>query len=129
MTYDLRKDFGAAPNGKSYKSFQDWFKSELDKRSRRGKLVTLRVGTKIKIRKVPAGDLRSEKREKKKGLKDAGWTAEVIRAIIKENKPVKIEEIDEYGNPWFRARIKRNGRTEEHYLAVMETESWQVISK
>ena len=129
LTREARLDFGPAPKENAYKTWDEWFEAELMKRRKRLKIVKLRVGSKIKMERVPKGDLLTEQREKAKRIEEPGWTAQVIREIIRNGKPVKIYEIDEYGNPWFRVRITRNGKIEEHILAVMDNKTWKLVQK
>ena len=56
----------------------------------------------------------------------AGWTADSIERIIASDPIVTIDEIDEYGCPWFSAELVANdGTIEYHYLNIMDDESWE----
>lgn len=129
LTYDLRKYFGPAPGTQALRSFELWLDGEQAKRMKRRKIVELRVGSEIRIKRVPKEDLIMQKKLEKEGEEHAGWTVQVLRAIIRAGKPVKIYAIDEYGKPWFRVRLKLNGRLEEHILAVIDNDSWALVSK
>ena len=83
--------------------------------------TTLKIGERIRILSVPAADLEQRSREIRDGLEDAGWTADTIERIIRQDPVVTIDRIDEYGQPWFNYEfVDANGVVEEHTLAIME---------
>ena len=89
--------------------------------------TALKVGDSIRLLRVPNGDLRQRERERREGIEDAGWTADTIERIIAQNPVVTIDRIDEYGLLWFDVRLLcDNGAVEEHSIAIMEDESWEV---
>jgi hypothetical protein len=87
--------------------------------------TALKIGDRIRLLRVPAGDLEQRERELREGAEDAGWTADTIERILAQDPVVTISSIDEYGLPWFQYELKRaNGKVEYHSLAIMEDESW-----
>jgi hypothetical protein len=87
----------------------------------------LKIGDRIRLLRVPRGDVEQRERELREGAEDAGWTADTIERIIAQDPVVTISSIDEYGLPWFEYQLKSaTGEIEEHSLAVMEDESWSV---
>ena len=72
----------------------------------------LKIGDRICLLRVPAGGF-------------SRWTIVTIEAIIRQNPVVTIDRIDEYGHPWFSYNLVRpNGRIAEHWLAIVEDDSW-----
>jgi hypothetical protein len=89
---------------------------------------TLKIGDRIRILVVPEMDLQQRDRELREGAEEAGWTADTIEKIICQDPIVTIDEIDEYGYPWFRYDLKiASGEVEIHHLAIMEDESWELV--
>ena len=84
----------------------------------------LAVGDSIRILSVPAFDF--EPREKT-DQKDRLLTATVLEGLIKNSPMVVIDQIDEYGNPWFTVRLGEAGDFEQHSLALMEDHSWETV--
>lgn len=85
----------------------------------------LKIGDRIRLLRVPQGDLEQRERELREGTEDAGWTADTIERIIAQYPVVTISSIDEYGYPWFEYELKSaSGEIEYHSLAIMEDESW-----
>ena len=85
----------------------------------------LKIGDRIRLLRVPAGDLEQRKRELRERVEDAGWTADTIERILVQDPVVSISSIDEYGLPWFEYELKTaDGKIEYHSLAIMEDESW-----
>ena len=88
----------------------------------------LKVGDKIRLLSVPEGDLRQREQEIKDGLEDAGWTADTIERIIRQDPIVIIAWLDEYGLAWFEYDlIREDGSVEEHALAMVDDESWEYV--
>lgn len=86
----------------------------------------LRVGDRIRLRAVPAGDIAQRDREKREGLDDAGWTADTIERILAAQPVVTISSIDEYGSPWFEVELPtEQGGIEQHSIAIMDDQSWE----
>jgi hypothetical protein len=59
-------------------------------------------------------------------------TVRVFKKLAAARKrSVRICEIDEYGNPWYRCRFKkRNGKWEEHSLAVFDSDgNWRLVQR
>ena len=89
--------------------------------------TNLKIGDRIRLLRVPQGDLDQRERELRVGAENAGWTADTIERIIAQDPVVTISSIDEYGMPWFACELRSaTGEEEEHWLAVMEDESWCV---
>lgn len=91
----------------------------------------LQKGDSIRILNVPDFDLA-------KCLKEQGTatefsddemlpTATVIELIIEQHPVVIIEDIDEYEQPWFSARLMVGDDRQYHSLAVMDDESWELV--
>ena len=87
--------------------------------------TTLMIGDRIRLLRVPQGDLDQRERELREGKDDAGYTADTIERIIAQDPVVTISSIDEYGLPWFQYQLTSpSGEIEYHSLAIMEDESW-----
>ncbi|HZK80300.1 MAG TPA: hypothetical protein VFC46_04515 [Humisphaera sp.] len=85
----------------------------------------LKIGDRIRLLRVPEGDLQQRERELREVAEDAGSTADAIERIIDLDPVVTIDEIDEFGTPWFhRDLVARDGSVEYHSLAIIENESW-----
>ena len=85
----------------------------------------LKIGDRIRLLRVPQGDIEQRERELREGSENAGWTADTIERIIAQDAVVTISSIDEYGLPWFEYELKSaSGGVEYHSLAIMENESW-----
>ena len=88
----------------------------------------LKVGDRVKLLAVPDADLAQRERELAEGqLDDPGITADTIERIIAQDPVVTISMIDEYGQPWFEYLIQTSGDPEEHWLAVMDGDSWEKL--
>jgi hypothetical protein len=84
----------------------------------------LKIGDRIRLLRVPAGDLEQRERELREGGELAGWTADTIERILAQDPVVTISSVDEFA-PWFEYQLKAaNGEVEEHSIAIMEDESW-----
>ena len=86
----------------------------------------LKIGDKIRLLRVPKGDLAQRKREIAKNQEMAGWTANILELIITGNPIVEIDSIDDYGQPWFTCNLLVDGVEEQHTLAITEDESWEL---
>ena len=87
----------------------------------------LKIGDRIRLVRVPQGDVGQRERELREGAEDAGWTADTIERIIAQDPVVTISSIDEYGLPWFEYQLKTaTGGVEEHSLAIMDDDSWSM---
>ena len=85
----------------------------------------LKIGDRIRLLRVPQGDLEQRERELRNGAQDAGYTADTIERIIAQDPVVTISSIDEYGLPWFQYDLKSaTGDIEHHSLAIMDDDSW-----
>lgn len=88
----------------------------------------IEIGDSIKILKVPNFD-EKKRTENNKNKSDVLCTATVIETIIKKNPIVIIDHIDEYNQPWFSVRIKIKNTFENHTIALLENDSWEVFYK
>lgn len=90
--------------------------------------TTLRIGDRIRLLRVPQGDVEQRVREIARGCEDAGWTADTIERITRimaQDPVVTISSIDEHGLRWFEVElISAGGRVEHHALAIVDDESW-----
>jgi hypothetical protein len=87
----------------------------------------LRIGDRIRLLRVPESDLRQRERELRDGAEMAGWTADTLERIIAIDPVVTIDEVDEYGAPWFHYElVALDGSAEYHALAITEDESWEL---
>jgi hypothetical protein len=85
----------------------------------------LKVGDRIRLLCVPAADLKQRERELRECAGYAGWTADTIERILRQDPFVRIDRIDEYGQPWFNyTLVDRDGVAEEHTLVVIDDDSW-----
>jgi hypothetical protein len=86
---------------------------------------TLRVGDRIRLLRVPIGDLLQRDRELREGIEVPGWTANTLERILATDPIVTIARIDEYGQPWFDYTLRLPDGAEEHSIAVMDDDSWE----
>ncbi len=87
----------------------------------------LKVGDRIRLLRVPDADLAQRERELAAGAEMAGWTADTIERIIELEPVVVIDQIDEYGSPWFDVELPApDGTIQCHSLMIMEDESWEL---
>lgn len=89
----------------------------------------LKIGDKIRLLRVPLGDIDQRNREIAKNINNPGWTANTIELIIAQNPIVEIDTIDEYGKPWFTSEILVNGKKETHTLSINEDDSWKEVDE
>jgi hypothetical protein len=88
---------------------------------------TLKVGDRIRLLGVPAADQRQRDEEVALGSEDAGYTADIIARIVAQSPLVTIAQIDEFGQPWYRADVRLDdGTTEEHWMAVCHDDAWEL---
>lgn len=86
----------------------------------------LRIGDRIRLLAVPKCDLDQRLREINAGTEDAGWTADTIEQILRQDPVVTISSIDEYGKPWFEYQLRsQDGEVAEHSIAIIEDDSWE----
>ena len=84
---------------------------------------SLSVGQRIRLLRVPEGDLIQREHELQSGeIEDPGWTADTIERILARDPIVTISTIDEYGIPWFEYAFSEH---EIHSIAIMEDDSWE----
>lgn len=87
---------------------------------------TLKIGDRIRVIAIPAADLRQRDDERRRGLIDAGWTADAIQLIISARLVVTITHLDEYGIPWFDCDLRPFGDPSTmHSIAIMDDDSWE----
>ena len=90
--------------------------------------ITLRVGDRIRIMRVPASDLRQRENEIASGAEMAGWTADSIERVIAQTPIVQVSQIDEYGCVWYETTITGPDGTEEfHSLIVYDDDTWELF--
>jgi hypothetical protein len=86
----------------------------------------LKIGDRIRLLRVPAGDLEQREREVRDGAELAGWTADTIERILAHDPVVTISIIDEHG-PWFEYDLPDpDGHTAHHSIMIMENDSWSI---
>ena len=91
---------------------------------------SLKVGDQIRLLSVPLSDLKQRAQELRDGAEMAGWTADTIERIIASNALVTIDEIDEFGRPWFQVELVANdGTVEHHFLNIIDDESWEYANQ
>ena len=87
---------------------------------------TLHVGDRIRILRVPDGDMRQRQQEIATGAKMAGWTADSIERIIAQTPIVRVSRVDEDGCVWYTATIiGDDGNEEYHELILYEDDTWE----
>ncbi|MBD3675346.1 MAG: hypothetical protein HUJ26_17670 [Planctomycetaceae bacterium] len=92
----------------------------------------LNVGDKIRILCVPQADLDQREDELKRGLDDAGWTADTIERNIAVCPIVEIEEIEvieETRLAWYSIEFPTDSAetAEIHRIAIMDDDSWEYV--
>jgi len=86
----------------------------------------LRVGDRIRLLAVPAGDLAQREREIAEKAELPGWTADTIERILRTDPVVTIDRICDAGHPWFDYTFPTNdGTRDEHTLAILDDDSWE----
>ncbi len=83
------------------------------------------VGDRVRLLRVPAGDLEQRDRERRGGVEDAGWTADTLERILALDPVVTITSVDEAGDPWFEYHLWTDGVDHHHTIAIMEDGSWE----
>jgi hypothetical protein len=86
----------------------------------------LKIGDKIRLLRVPEGDIEQRRFEIAKEINNPGWTADTIELIIAQYPIVEIDTIDDFGQPWFTCDLIVNGKTETHTLVIGEDDSWEL---
>lgn len=81
----------------------------------------LQPGDRVLLTKVPDFD------QKKLPEDDGLSTAAVLQKIIAEQPVVRIDHIDEYGQPWFSVELEIDGEISTHTLALMDEDSWEKV--
>jgi len=56
---------------------------------------------------------------------DRDSTANVIERIIASDPFVTIENIDEFGAPWFEAEFEESDGIHYHSLTILDDDSWE----
>jgi hypothetical protein len=75
----------------------------------------LKIGDRVRIVAVPGDGV--------PGYFMQSSTKRVFKKLIARNRPVRIFQIDEYGQPWYQCRFKRqNGDFEVHWLGILDGE-------
>ena len=52
-----------------------------------------------------------------------------MKQMIRRSWPSRVYEIDEYGQPWIRAKIRERGKLREHFWAIFESTGWRRVSR
>ena len=52
-----------------------------------------------------------------------------MKVMISRNWPSRVYKIDEYGVPWIKARLRRRGKPEHHWWAIVEKTGWRLVRK
>lgn len=89
---------------------------------------TLKPGDTIRIIAVSKADFEQREREGKQGVEQAGWTANCLEKVIKNNPVVTIDFIDSYGKAWFSCDLEDDeGDLSEHSFVILDDDSWEYI--
>jgi hypothetical protein len=84
----------------------------------------LRIGDRVRLLRVPEADLRQREEQKHEDIESDLITANVIERIIREDPIVTIDEIDEYGRPWFSRQWKgTDGEIHYHSIALWDDDT------
>jgi hypothetical protein len=87
----------------------------------------LRVGDRVRLLRVPESDLRQRVEELRDGAEMARWTANTLERIMAADPVVTIDEVDEYGAPWFHCQlVADDGAIEHHGLTITDDDSWKL---
>jgi hypothetical protein len=85
----------------------------------------LKAGDRVRLLHVPPGCLARRDRERREGVEDAGWTADTIERILRQDPNVTVDRVDAYGHPWFNYNLAGDdGTAEEHTLAITVDGWW-----
>lgn len=52
-----------------------------------------------------------------------------MKDMIRRSWPSRVWMIDEYGQPWIQARIRKRTRTHYHSWAIMESTGWRLVNR
>lgn len=90
----------------------------------------LKLGDRIRLIRIPALDMEQHKRECRSGDRTApGFsTMRVLQYLIDRKKICIIDEIDEFGHPWFSCSLRNevgHGAIEWHFLNIVDDISWE----
>lgn len=77
----------------------------------------LRVGDGIRIVRMP-WDASAP------GYFFAPETRRLYKKLIARGRPLRVYEIDEYGQPWIRCRFRRKDGRWEHHLLAIKDDNW-----
>lgn len=89
---------------------------------------TLAIGDRIRILRVPDGDLRQRATEIAACVEMPGWTADSIERIISQTPIVTICRIDDDVCVWYETTIVgADGADEHHTLIVYDDDTWEKI--
>jgi hypothetical protein len=89
----------------------------------------LKVGDLIRVIAIPPFDLAQMYDGLAKGMPDPGFTVRVIQHLKDTRKIRRVVSVDEYGNAWIEVKLrnKKHQSMEEHSLAIMDDESWEIV--
>jgi hypothetical protein len=86
----------------------------------------LRIGDRIRCVRIPTGDLVDLRKRQRCGVPWAHDTVRILQRLADRRQVVAIDDVDEYGTPWFSYAFRnKTGRWEYHRLAVMDASSWE----
>ena len=89
---------------------------------------TLKQGDRIRILAIPAADSAQAAAAMRRGDPLAQWTMRILQRLADRKDIVRIDTIDEYGQPWFSYHFRnKRGAWEYHTVAVMESASWEPL--
>lgn len=86
------------------------------------KNTDLKIGDRIRIIAVPGEGVPNYYIHKD--------TVKVFKKLIERKRSVRVFEIDEYGQPWYKCQFRRkNGKWEYHWISVGfgEESSWVLV--
>jgi hypothetical protein len=90
----------------------------------------LRVGDRVRLLCVPEADLLQRERELRDGAEMAGLTADTLERIIAIDPVVMIDDVDEFGMPWFHCElVAADGVIEYHGLGITDDDSWELLEE
>ncbi|WP_375753868.1 hypothetical protein [Vibrio sp. HN007] len=87
--------------------------------------IDFKVGDSVRLLRVPEQDVNDKLSNSEPSERLA--TAKIFETMIEQTPIVIIDQVDEYNQPWFSARVIVDGQFENHSLAIMDEESWEVV--
>ena len=88
----------------------------------------LKLGDRIRIIAIPTGDAAQAADAMRRGDPLFQWTMRILQRLADRKDIVRIDAIDEYGQPWFSYQFRnKRGAWEHHTLVVMDADSWEPL--